>query len=162
MRTQRALFAQSRRICVSTLRPQYNQQRHGWSCFQALVLPCMSLHREEKTSQTGSEWELCHQESLQDGYSLFIYPGSDLHSRLNGKDPDAGKDWGQEEKGATEDEMVGWHHWPNGHEFEQTLEDSEGQGSLACCSPWRRKESDTTQQLNTKFYTRQDLKDLGS
>ena len=52
----------------------------------------------------------------------------------SGKDPDAGKDWGQEEKGATEDEMVGWHHQLNGHEFEQTLGDSEGQGSLACCS----------------------------
>ena len=54
----------------------------------------------------------------------------DAKSRLIGKDPDAGKDWGQEEKGATEDEMVGWHHWLSGHEFEQTLGDSEGQGSL--------------------------------
>ena len=59
----------------------------------------------------------------------------DAKSWLLGKDPDAGKDWGQEEKGVTEDEMVGWHHWPNGHEFEQTLEDGEGQGSLACCTP---------------------------
>ena len=50
------------------------------------------------------------------------------------KDPDVGKDWGQEEKGVTEDEMVGWHHWLNGHEFEQTQGDSEGQGSLACRS----------------------------
>ena len=63
---------------------------------------------------------------------------------LNGKDPDAGKDWWQEEKGATEDEMVGWHHWLNGHEFDQTPRDGEGQGSLACCSPWGRKESDMT------------------
>ena len=52
-----------------------------------------------------------------------------------GKDPDARKDWGQEEKGMPEDEMVGWHHWLNGHEFEQIPGDSEGQGSLACCSP---------------------------
>ena len=50
------------------------------------------------------------------------------------KDPDAGKNWGQEEKGTTEDEIVGWHHWLNGHEFEQALGDSEGQVSLACCS----------------------------
>ena len=50
----------------------------------------------------------------------------------------------QEDKGATEDEMVGWHHRLSGHEFEQTLGDSEGQGSLACCSPWGHKESDTT------------------
>ena len=56
-----------------------------------------------------------------------------------GKDPDAGKDWGQEEKGATEDEMVGWHHWLNGQEFEQTPGNSEGQGSPACCSPWVAK-----------------------
>ena len=55
---------------------------------------------------------------------------------LTGKDPDAGKGWGQEEKGMTEDEMVGWHHWLNGHEFDQTPGNSEGQGSLACCSPW--------------------------
>ena len=56
--------------------------------------------------------------------------------------------WGQEENGATEDEMVGWHHWLSGHAFEQTLGDSEGQGSLACCSPWARKELDTTERLN--------------
>ena len=55
------------------------------------------------------------------------------------KDLDAGKNWGQEEKGLTEDELVGWHHWLNGHEFEQTPEDSDGQGSLACCSPWGRR-----------------------
>ena len=66
-------------------------------------------------------------------------------SQLIRKDPDAGKDWGQEEKGATEDEMVGWHHWLNGHEFEQTLGDSEEQGSLESCSPWGHKESDTTE-----------------
>ena len=59
----------------------------------------------------------------------------DAKNWLIGKDPDAGKDWGQEEKGATEDEMVAWHHWLNGHEFEQIPGDSEGQGSLACCNP---------------------------
>ena len=58
-------------------------------------------------------------------------------------DPDAGKDWGQE-KGVTEDELVVWYHQSNGHEFEQTQGDSEGQGSLACCSPWGCKELDTT------------------
>ena len=61
-------------------------------------------------------------------------------SLLIGKDPDAEKDWGQEEKGMTENEMVGWHHWLNGHEFEHALGDDEGQGSLDCCSPWSRKE----------------------
>ena len=55
------------------------------------------------------------------------------------KDPDAGKDWRQEKKGMTEDEMVGWHHWLNGHEFEQAPGLGDGQGSLACCSPWGRR-----------------------
>ena len=64
----------------------------------------------------------------------------DVNSWLTGKDPDAGKDWRQEEKGVTEDEMAEWHHWLNGHEFEQTWGDS-GQGSLACFSPWGHKES---------------------
>ena len=69
----------------------------------------------------------------------------DVKSWLTGKDPDSGKDWGQEEeKGTTKDEMVGWHHWLSGHEFEQTLGDSEGQERLVCCSPWDCKESDTT------------------
>ena len=68
----------------------------------------------------------------------------DAKISLTGKDPDAGKDWGQDEKGATEDEMVGWHHWLNGHEFEQTQGESDGQGSLAGCSPWGHKDSGMT------------------
>ena len=64
------------------------------------------------------------------------------------KDPDAGKDWRQEEKGMTEDEMVGWHHQLDGHEFEQALGVGDGQESLACCSPWGHKESDMTERLN--------------
>ena len=65
----------------------------------------------------------------------------DVKTWFIGKDPDAGKDWKQEKKGTTEDEMVGWHHQLNGHEFEQALGDDDGQGSLVCCSPWDRKES---------------------
>ena len=64
----------------------------------------------------------------------------DMMSQLNGKDPDAGKDWRQEEKEATEDQMVGWHHLLSGQEFEQIPGDSEGQESLVCYSPWDRKE----------------------
>ena len=67
---------------------------------------------------------------------------------LTGKDPDIGKDWRQEKKGTTEDKMVGWHHPLNGHEFEQASGVGDGQGSLACCSPWGHKESDTTERLN--------------
>ena len=64
------------------------------------------------------------------------------------KGPDAGKDWRQEKKETIENEMVGWHHWLNGHEFEQALGDGEGQGRLVCCSPWGRKELDMTERLN--------------
>ena len=60
----------------------------------------------------------------------------DAKRQLIGKDLGAGKDWRQEEKGITEDEMVGWHHWHNGYEFERTLGDGEGQGNLACCTQW--------------------------
>ena len=69
-------------------------------------------------------------------------------SWLIGKDPDAGRDWGQEEKGTTENELVGWHQRLNGHKFEQTPRDSEGQESLTCSSPWGHKESNMTEQLN--------------
>ena len=72
----------------------------------------------------------------------------DAEGQLIRKDPDAGKDWGQEEKGTTKDEMVGWHHRFNGHESEQTLGDSEGLGSLVCCSPRGHKELGTTQWHN--------------
>ena len=76
-----------------------------------------------------------------DTEALILRP-LDLKSWLIGKDPDSGKDWGQEERGATEDEMVGWYHRLNVHEFEQTLGNSEGQGSLACWNLWGPKESD--------------------
>jgi len=73
----------------------------------------------------------------------------DGKSRLIRKDPDAGKDWKQGEKGMTKDKMVGWHHQLNGHEFDRALGDGKGQGSLGCCSPWGHKESDMTEWLNS-------------
>ena len=72
----------------------------------------------------------------------------DSKNWLIGKDPDVGKDWREEEMGRTEDDMVGWLHWLNGHELKQALGVGYGQGSLACCSPWGHKESDTTELLN--------------
>ena len=84
----------------------------------------------------------------------------DAKNWLIGKDPDVGKDWRQEEKGTTEGEMVGWHHWLNGREFEQAPVDGEGQGNLACCSPWGHRESDTTEQLNNKELNENKLKSL--
>ena len=77
----------------------------------------------------------------------------DVKSWLIGKDPEAGNDWGKEEKGMTEDEMVGWHHWLNGYEFEQTQGDSEGHGSLVCCSSRDPKELDTTYRINSNEIT---------
>ena len=97
-------------------------------------------------------------------YCIVMYPVSSTHtlahththtythtqytSWLIWKDPDAGKDWGQEEKGTTEDEVVGWHHQLDGHEFGWTMGVGDGQGGLACCSSWGHKESDTTERLN--------------
>ena len=77
---------------------------------------------------------------------IFLSP--DVKNWLIRKDLDVGKDTRQEEKGTTEDKMVGLHHRLNGHEFEQTLGDGHGQGNLVCCSPWGCKESDTTEQVN--------------
>ena len=72
----------------------------------------------------------------------------DTKSWLICKDPDAGKDWGQKEKGTTEGSMIGWHHQLNGHEFGWTLRVGDGQEGLACCGSWGRKESDTIERLN--------------
>ena len=72
----------------------------------------------------------------------------DVKNWLTRKDPDAGKDWRWEEKGMTEDEMIGWHHWLNGHEFEQAPGVGDGQGGLVYFSPWGHKELDTTEWLN--------------
>ena len=83
--------------------------------------------------------------------TTILWP-PDVRNWLIGKDPNAGKDWRREEKGMTEDEMVGWHHWLNGHEFEQAPGVGDGQGSLACYSPWGHKKLDTTEWLNwTEF-----------
>ena len=78
----------------------------------------------------------------------------DTKNWLIWKDLDAGKDWRQEEKGTTEDEVVGWHHWLNGDEFEQTPGVGDGQGGLVCCDPWGCEESDMTEPLNWTEYIR--------
>ena len=79
--------------------------------------------------------------------TIILWP-PDAKSWLIGKDPDAGRGWGQEEKGTTEDEMAGWHHQLDWHESEWTLGVGDGQGGLACCNSWDCKESDTTERLN--------------
>ena len=82
-----------------------------------------------------------------DAETAILWP-PDVKNWETEKDPDAGKDWRWEEKGTTEDEMVGWHHQLNGHGFEQAPGIGDGQGSLVCCSLWNCKESDTTEWLN--------------
>ena len=91
-------------------------------------------------------------EGLMVGAEAPILWLPDVNSQLIGKDPDAGKDWRQEEKVTTEDEMIGWHHQLNGHEFEETPGDSEGQGSLVCWSPWHCKKLDTTEWLKNNHH----------
>ena len=88
-------------------------------------------------------------EGLMLKLKLQFWP-PDAKSQLIRKDLDDGKDWGQEEKGTSEDEMIGWNNWLEGHESEQTLGHGEGQRRLECCSPWGCKESDTTEWLNNK------------
>ena len=78
--------------------------------------------------------------------TLVLWPPH-VKSWLIGKDSDAGRDWGQEDKGTTEDEMAGWHHWLNGRESEWTPGVGDGQGGLACCNSWGHKESDTIEPL---------------
>ena len=82
-----------------------------------------------------------------EGETPILCP-SHVQSWLIGKDPDAGRDWGQEEKGTTEDEMAGWYHQLNAHEFGWSPGVGDGQGGLACCSSWGHEESDMTERLN--------------
>ena len=98
---------------------------------------CLSLIRNKEVVFIGRS----------DAEAPILWPPH-VKRQLIGKDPDAGKDWGWEEKETTEDEMVGWRHPFNGHEFEQILRVGDGQGGLACCSPWGWKELATTEQLN--------------
>ena len=131
--------------------------KEGWApknwCFQNVVLEKTlesSLHSKKikPVNLKGNQpWIFF---GRTDAEALILWP-FDTKGWLIRKDPDVGKDWRQEEKGMTEDEMVGWHHQLNGHVFEQAPGVGDAQGSPACCSPWGYKESDTTteqQQLH--------------
>ena len=132
--------------------------KEGWApknwCFQAVVLEKTSetslLSKEIKpVNPKGSQpWLLIGRTDAETEAPILWPP--DVKSQVIGKDPDAGKYWRQGAKGMIADKMVGWHHRLNGHESEQTPWDSEVQGSLACSSPWGRKDSDMTEQLNNK------------
>ena len=128
--------------------------KEGWElmpknwCFQIVVLgkalesPLDSKEIRPVNPKGNQSWIFVRRTDAE-AEAPILWP-LDVQIWLTGKDPDAEKDGGQEEKGMTEDEMVGWHHWLNAHEAEQMPGDSEGQGSLACCSLWCCKESDTT------------------
>ena len=114
-----------------------------WTVMLEKTLESPLDSKEIKTvNLKGSQFWIITGRTDAEAESPVLWP---LHGKnwLIGKDPDAGKHWGQEEKGMKEDEMVGWHHWLDGHEFEQALGVGDGQGSLACCSSWGHKESDT-------------------
>ena len=126
----------SSHVCMWELEYKKSRALKDW-CFWTMV-----LKKTLESSLNGKEIKLEILKIISPEYSLerlmlklkFQYFGLDAKIII-GKDPDAGKVWRQEEKGTTEDEMAGWHHWFDGHESEQTLEVGDGQGSLACCSP---------------------------
>ena len=136
------------------------QARLAWRWAQKLDDNIMSLFPKSSFSiqspwyfpvSWGFPFLAVHAETWGFLFDIFLCSFCDfayVEGRFIRKDPDAGKDWGQKEKTEAEDEMVGWHHRLNGRESEQTLGDSEGQGSQAYCSPWGLKELDTTEQLN--------------
>ena len=106
----------------------------------------LDLDMEQRNgSKLGKKWVLGRADAEAEAPVLW---SPEVKSWLTGKDPDAGKDWRQEEKGRTEDEKVGWHHRLDGHEFEQALGVGDGQGGLKSCSPWGYKELDMTDWLN--------------
>ena len=128
--------------------------QEGWApknwCFQTMVLEktlesLLDCREIKPVNPEGNQPWVFIGRTDADTEALILWP-PDVKSQLIGKDADAGKDWRPKEKRAREDEMVGWHHQLNRHEFEQTLGDSEGQGSLACWSPWGRKGSEMTYQ----------------
>ena len=113
-------------------------------CWRRLLSPLDCKEVQPVHPKVGQSWVFIGRTYAE----APIHWPPDVKNWLIWKSPDAGKDWRREEKGTTEDEMVGGHHWLNGHEFEQAPEAGDGQGSLACCSPWGYKESDTTERLN--------------
>ena len=120
-------------------------------CWRRLASPLYSREIQPVHPKGNQSWVFIGRTDAE-AETPILWP-ADEKNWLISKDPDAGKDWRQEEKGATEDEMVGWHHWLKGHEFEWTPGVADRQGSLACCSSWGRKESDMTEWLNwTDWY----------
>ena len=140
----------------SYIRRSKHTHKEGWApknwCFQVVVLKTLESPLGSKETKSvnpkGNQPWIFFARTDDEAEAPLLWP-PDWKSQLIGKHSDAGKDWGQKEKGVTEDEIVGWHYLLNGHEFAQTLGDSEGQGNLPCCSPWDRKTLDSTLSLNS-------------
>ena len=115
-------------------------------CWKTLESPLDCKEIQPVHSEGDQPWDFFGRNDAEAECPVLWPPH--VKSWLIGKDSDVGRDWGQEEKGTTEDEMVGWHHWLDGCESEWTLGVGDGQGSLACFNPWGYKESDMTEQLN--------------
>ena len=131
--------------------------KEGWTlknwCFWAVVLEKtlespLDCKKIRPVNHKGNQPRIFIGRTDAEDETPVLWP-PDAKNWLTGEDPDAGKDWREEEKGATEDKMVGWHHRLDGHEFEQVLGVGDGQGSLACCSPWDHKELDTTDWITS-------------
>ena len=114
------------------------------SLFQTLGI--IFCNKEIQPSEGDQPWDYFGRNDAKAETPVLWLPHA--KSWFTGKDCDAGRDWGQEEKGTTEDEMAGWHHWLDGCESGWTPGVGDGQGGLACCDSWGRKESDTTERLN--------------
>ena len=129
-----------------------NVWEKNW-CFWTMVLektlesPLDCMEIQPVHPKGDQSWVFIGRTDFEAFETPILWP-PDAESWLIWKDLDAGKDWGQEEKGTTEDEMVGWHHRLNGHGFGWTPRVGDGQGGLACCGSWGHTESDTTERLN--------------
>ena len=118
-----------------------------WWCWRRLLrVPWTARRSNQSILKEISPWVFFGRNDAK-AETLILWPPH-VESWLFGKDSDAGRDWGQEEKGTTEDEMAGWHHQLDGCKFEWTPRVGDGQGGLAYCDSWDRKELDTTEQLN--------------
>ena len=118
----------------------------SWWCYLTIELWCWEDSWESLGQQGNQPWIFFGRTDAE--AETPILWTLDMKSWLMWKDPDAGKDWRQEKKGTTEDEMAAWHHWLNGHGFGWSPGVGDGQGGLACCSPWVCKEENMTEQLN--------------
>ena len=116
-------------------------------CWRRLLRVPWTASRSSQSILKGDQSRVFIGRTDAEAKTLILWPPH-VKSWLTGKDSDAGRDWGQEEKGTTEDEMAGWHHWLDGQEFEWTPEVGDGQGGLACCDSWGGTELDTTKRLN--------------